>query len=191
MKKLLLMFIAFSVILAACGEDGAKEEIEYPENENFIEEETEDSTTNEEADEEESVQNEGENTNENEKKIDISMYEYTENIDVTDAIEINNHITLMIEMDPSTKPGLAFQHVLNNTYDFLLQDIVQQADTVGINVIQNGVKLAMFTVHPKEFTPNDEIPMADLVLEASVVEMITPELEEYAEVMELPIKKAE
>src|SRR5690625_5276787 len=117
------------------------------------------------------------------------MYEYAENIDVTDALEINDHITLMIDMPESNAMGLAFQHAASQTYDFLKQESAKEAKTIGINVRQDGAKIAMFTVYPDEFEEGPEAPMAQVVLEAAIVEMALPEVEEYAETMELKLEK--
>ncbi|KAF0820883.1 hypothetical protein KIS4809_0410 [Bacillus sp. ZZV12-4809] len=183
MKKSIMMFViaTLAIMLSACGEETSKED--EPKKEEVQEQKEK---AKEPAEEKEEKAKEEETAEA--AKIDTSMYQYAKNIDVTDALEINNHITLMIDMNPKTNQGMAFQHVLNDTYDFLLQDSVQQADTVGINVRQDGVKIAMFTVHPKEFVENDEIPMADLVLQASIVDMMTDEVKAYAEAMELPVK---
>lgn len=124
-----------------------------------------------------------------EAEIDTSMYEYAENVAVTDALEINNHITLMIDMSENTKTGLAFQHVVNQTYEFLKQDSAKVATTIGINVRQGETKTAMFTVYPANFKEDDDIPMSDLVLKASVVNMAVPEVEDYAKIMELNLIK--
>ena len=108
---------------------------------------------------------------------------------MTDALEINDHITLMIDMPESNTMGLAFQHVANQTYEFLQQESAKEAKTIGINIRQDGTKIAMFTVHPDKFEENDEAPMAQLVLDASIVEMALPEVEEYAETTDLKLKK--
>ncbi|MDV6377719.1 hypothetical protein ORD22_05500 [Sporosarcina sp. GW1-11] len=118
------------------------------------------------------------------KEIDTSVYEYVSNIDVTDARDINNHITLMIDMKTENQ-GLAFQHVLNQTYDFLQQTDIKDAKTIGINVCVKGNKVGMFTVYPERFQPNDNEPMADVVLVASEVEMVNSEVEEFGRLMEL------
>ncbi|MDW0113851.1 hypothetical protein QT711_11690 [Sporosarcina saromensis] len=80
--------------------------------------------------------------------------------------------------------GLAFQHVLNQTYDFHQQPDVEGAKTIGIIVNVKGKKVGMITVYPENFVPNDEEPMSDVVLEASEIEMMSKEMEEFGKTME-------
>ena len=47
----------------------------------------------------------------------------------------------------------------------------------------------MYEVDINKFQPNDDEPMADVVMKASVVEMMTPEVEEYANQMDIPLNK--
>lgn len=126
---------------------------------------------------------------EEEPRIDTSMYESAQDIEITDALEINDHITLFIYMSEDLKEGLAFQHVTNQTYAFLLQESIKEAKTIGVNVIHGENKIAMFTVNLEDFVEDDSISMAKLVLDASKVQMASPEVEEYAEVMDLELNK--
>ncbi|WP_144449385.1 hypothetical protein [Halalkalibacter nanhaiisediminis] len=117
--------------------------------------------------------------------IDTSMYQYATEVTVTDAIELNNYVSLMIYVnEENDNKGLQAQHVLNQTYDFLLQDAIEGADYVGINVVQGNQKILMFEVDTAKFQEDDEVPMADLVLRASEIEMIHDEVRQFAEVME-------
>lgn len=122
------------------------------------------------------------------KEIDTSVYQYASKVDVTDAREINDHITLMIDMKTDNH-GMAFQHVLNQTYDFLQQPEITDAKTISVNIRVDGKKIAMFTAHPGKLKTNDEESMAQLVLDASVVEMVLPTVEDYATAMELKMNK--
>ncbi|MDN4607358.1 hypothetical protein [Sporosarcina highlanderae] len=165
MKKLLMIILATG-LLAACSEEAT--EPEKPE----VETQQVETTTNEPE----------------EKQIDTSVYEFASNVDVTDARDINSHITLEIDMKTDNQ-GLAFQHVLNQTYDFLQLPDIEGAETVTINVLVEGKKIAMFTTKPGELEINDDVPMAQLVLNASVVEMALPKVKEYAAAMELKMNK--
>ncbi|MBM7717293.1 hypothetical protein JOC94_004318 [Bacillus thermophilus] len=98
-------------------------------------------------------------------------------------------MTVFVDMSEDLKPGLAFQHVVNQSYDFIQQDDIEGAKTVGINVRQGGNKIAIYTVDRDKFQPNDNEPMADLVMDASVVEMALPEVEEFADTMEIKLNK--
>lgn len=159
MKKLLIIIMAAG-IFTACSEKAT--EPEKPE------EETQQVETN---------------TNESEvNQIDTSVYEYASNVDVTDVRDINNHITLMIDMK-TDNPGMAFQHVLNQTYDFLQQSDIEGAETIGINVRVAGNKVGMFTAYPDKFIPNDDEPMSDAVLAASEIEMMTEDVGKFGETM--------
>ncbi|MFC4404006.1 hypothetical protein [Gracilibacillus xinjiangensis] len=120
--------------------------------------------------------------------IDTSMYEYASNVEVTDAIEINNHITLMIDMNDNLEQGLAFMHATNQTYDFIEQNNMVNVETIGINIRLKGIKIAMFTVHPGEIEKNETESMANIVLKSSEVEMVSPEVEEFIREFDLSIK---
>ncbi len=51
--------------------------------------------------------------------IDTSMYEYSKEVEVTDAIDINEYVSLIIRMNDNLEEGMAFQHASNQTYEFL------------------------------------------------------------------------
>lgn len=174
MKKLFFILIALITVLAGCSNEEPKDETEKIEEDQSVE----NGDASDNATEEDSG-----NT------IDTSMFEYTVDIEVTDALDVNDHITVMLYYNEELQPGMAFQHAANHSYEFLQQETVKEAKTIGINVVQGDKKLIMFTIHPEKFEENDEVPMANLVMEASIVEMIQPEVEEYAEIMEIPIHK--
>lgn len=122
---------------------------------------------------------------EEDSAIDTSVFEYAKDVDLTDAIELNDHLTLFVHMSEDLSPGLAAQHVLNQTYDFIQQEDVEDAKTVSVNITQGENKIAMYTVDTTKFTPDDERPMAECVVEASEMEMMIDEVEEYGKTMEL------
>jgi len=121
--------------------------------------------------------------------IDTSMYEYSKEVEVTDAIDINEYVSLIIRMNDSLEEGMAFQHASNQTYEFLQQDIIEGAEKVGINIVLNNKKIAMYEIDLDEFNIVDDEPMAQLVLDAAVVKMMTPKVEEYVDIMELKYNK--
>jgi|SRR5690625_1521574 len=155
-------------------------------------EDKDDSTSEPEHKEEqldEEATDESDELDETEVVIDTSMYEYSKDVQVTDAIDINNYVSLMIEMNDNLNPGLAFQHATTQTYEFLQQEALQGADKVGINIILEGQKIAMYEVDLNEFKPKDDESMAQLVLDAAIMEMITPEVHEYTQTMGLTYKE--
>ncbi|MEB1809039.1 MAG: hypothetical protein LPK26_17415 [Bacillaceae bacterium] len=175
MKKLfaLLLVSVFVSLLAACGnaeEPASSESVETEESEIEVA-----NTETEEIEEPKEI-------------IDTSMYQYTQEIEVTNAIDITGHVTLIIQMSELAS-GVAFQHVLNHTYEFLQQESIKDAKTIGINVILDGKKIAMFTVNTEDFVEDDNVSMAQLVLDASVVELASQEIEDYAEVFDLNLNK--
>lgn len=189
MKKILsMLLLSLVLVLSACGSDEPEKETLEVEDTPKQDEVEKGEPAEEEPVEEEVDEESNEETND-ESAIDTSMYEYAENVEVTDALEINDHITLIIDMPESNTQGLAFQHVLNQTYEFLEQGSAKEAKTIGINIRQGGNKIAMFTIYLERFVENDDEPMAQLVLDASVVEMTLPEVDQYAETMELKMNK--
>lgn len=165
-------------------ETSQSEEVVEAENEELVEGEEEEvdaepEDKSDKADDSKSVENE----------IDTSMYEFSKDVKVTDAIDINNYVSLMIEMNDELSPGLAFQHATTQTYDFLQQKALEGADQVGINILLDGQKIAMYEVEMSKFEINDKESMAQLVLHASVMEMITPEVHDYTQNMDLTYKE--
>lgn len=122
-----------------------------------------------------------------ETTIDTSVFEYATEADVTDAIDINKHVTVKLSVSEETQPGMAVQSVLTQTFDFLQQDDLAGAETVTIFVVQNEKKIIQYTVNKNEFKPNETDPMSDLVLQASEVEMMSEEVKEFGTTMEWPI----
>lgn len=174
MKKISIVLASF-LLLAACGEETVKEETvkETAPIEEVAAEETTEETTIEETPEEESEFGE----------IDTSVFEFAEETEVTDAIEINNYVTVFVDMSEDLTQGMAAQHVVNQTYDFIQQEDLEGANKVSINMRQGGTKLLMFEVDRKAFAPKDDEPMANIVMEYSTIDMMSPEIEEYGAIM--------
>ena len=104
----------------------------------------------------EKVSTKEENENSNSKKetvvnavpkttIDTSVFEYATTADVTDAIDINKHVTVKLSVSEDAQPGISSQHVLNQTFDFLQQEDLNGAETVTIFVTQKEMKIFQFT----------------------------------------------
>lgn len=113
-----------------------------------------------------------------------AVFEYADNAEVTDAIDINKQVTVNLSVSEETAPGMAAQHVLNQSFKFLQQDDIKGAETVTIFVTQKEMKIFQFTVNKNEFKPNDTDPMGDLVLATSEIEMMSKEVEEFSKAME-------
>jgi len=178
MKRIFITLAAF-LLLTACGDTGDEAQVVEKE---VSKVETEETEENQEAQDKDSEQLA-------ETEIDTSMYEYVKNVQVTDAIDINSYESLIIEMNDELTPGMAFQHATNQTYDFLLQDAIQEVDKVGINILLNEQKIAMYEITRNDFVENDDKPMAQLVLDAATVQLMVPEVEQHAEIMELEYKR--
>jgi outer membrane biosynthesis protein TonB len=118
------------------------------------------------------------------KEIDTAIFAYAEKVDVTNAIDTTQHVTVFVTMNNEVKPGLAAQHVVNQTYDFLQQSDLTGAKTVTIAVKQSDTKIMQFTVNKDSFVPIDDVPMSECVMKASKIDSMTPEVEEFGVVME-------
>lgn len=174
MKKVSIVLASF-LLLAACGEETVKEEPvkEEPVKEEApVEEEATEETTEETPAEETAVEG-----------IDTSVFESAEAVEVTDAIEINNYVTVFVDMNEKLDQGMAAQEVVNQTYDFIQQEDLEGANKVSINMRQGGTKLFMFEVDREAFEPKDDEPMANVVMEYSTIDMMSPAIEEYGKVM--------
>lgn len=172
--------VVFSMALFGCAEGSEPKEEKKSEDTTEVNVKEEKAETTEEV-----TESEPEEVSEEEQStINTDVFEYATKTEVTNAIDINDHVTVFVYMSEDLKPGLAAQHVLNQTYDFIQQEDVKDAKTISINVKQGDTKILMYTVETDKFKPNEEIPMSDLVLDASEVEFMIKEVEEAAEVFE-------
>ncbi|OIK11966.1 hypothetical protein BIV60_17070 [Bacillus sp. MUM 116] len=171
MKKLaVFLSIIFMVgLMAACGGETASKPKEEPKK-NL------EASTNQKKEKEAVVKQQ------KPQNIDTSVFEFAKDVEVTNAIDTNQHLTVFVTMN-NVSPGLATQHVVNQTYDFLQQKDIKGAKTITINVKQGGKKIAMFTVDKNKFKPNDNESMSDCVMKASKMEFMTPEVKEYGSTM--------
>lgn len=180
MKKLSFVLFAMLlsvVVLAACGEEKTEKASKDGDTAEVKTTETKTEETKEEVKEAE------------EPKIDTSVFEYAKKTEITNSIDTNQHITVFVYMSEKTKEGLAAQHVLKQTYDFLQQEDIKEAKTVTIAVSQNDKKTFQFTVDKDKFVPNENEPMSDVVLKASKVETMSAEVKAFAESLEWKINE--
>lgn len=119
--------------------------------------------------------------------IDTSFFKYATDAEVTDAIDINKHVTVQLTVSEDTQPGMAVQNILTQSFDFLQQDVLAGAETVTIFVTQNEKKIVQYTVNKNDFVPNETDPMGNLVLKASEVEMMSKEVKEFGSTMGWPL----
>jgi uncharacterized protein YcfL len=137
------------------------------------------------ATEEEDVEETAIEVTEDEATINTAVFVYAEDVEVTDARDITQHLNLVIHMSDELTPGLATQHILNQTYDFLQQQDIEGANTLTIGIMQADMRIFQFTIDVKSFVPIDSEPMAACVLKAAQIDKMKPEVEEYGIVMGL------
>jgi ABC-type enterochelin transport system substrate-binding protein len=118
-----------------------------------------------------------------ESGIDTSVFVYAEKVVVTDARDITDHIDLVVHMSEKPTPGLATQHVLTQTYDFLQQKDIQGAKTITIGVMQGDLRISQFTIDVAKFKPTDHLIKS--VLAASTIDKMNDEVKEFGKTMEL------
>ncbi|MEK3976029.1 hypothetical protein [Psychrobacillus sp. FSL K6-1267] len=114
-----------------------------------------------------------------EPDIDTSIFEYVTDVELTDAIDINQHLTVKLNISEEAQPGMAVQNILKQTFDFIQQDDLEEAKTITIIVSQNDKKITQYTVQKDKFFPNDNDPMSGLILDASEVEFMSDEVKAF------------
>ena len=119
-----------------------------------------------------------------EPSIDTSVFEYATNTEVTDAIDINQHVTVRVFVSEEAEAGMSVLNVVKQSYDFIQQEDVKDAKTITIFVTQNDQKIVQYTVQKDKFVPNESVPMSEVVLKASEIEFMTDEVKEFGKTME-------
>ncbi|SDM29991.1 hypothetical protein SAMN05428961_11325 [Paenibacillus sp. OK060] len=108
---------------------------------------------------------------------------YATDVEVTDAIDITEHIDVVVYMSEEVKEGLAVQHVISQTYNFLQQDKVNEAKTVTVGVMSGNLRIAQITVDMDKFKAGEHI--INSVLDGSKNDKMDDEVRDYVKVMEL------
>ncbi|MCT8975511.1 hypothetical protein N4T77_02755 [Clostridium sp. CX1] len=121
--------------------------------------------------------------------VKTDAFSYANKVDITDARGITNHVTATVFMSDELTQGLATQHVLNQSYEFLQQADLKGVDTVTIGVMKGDIRVFQYKVTMKDFVPNDSDKMSDVVLKSSKVEKMAPQVEKHAKIMGWAIKK--
>lgn len=178
MKNLILLCVTV-LFLSACG----SEEVQKEEPKEKVEQTTENKTEKKGESVVEKKEEPKQETKQEESKIDTSVFAYAKKVDVTDARDITQHITIFVHMSEDLTPGLATQHVFNQTYNFIQQPDLEGAKTVTIAVKQGEKKIAQITVDKEKFVPNDAEQMTKVVLAASVIDSMVPEVKEFGNTM--------
>lgn len=122
-----------------------------------------------------------------EPQIDTKVFQYASKVDITDARSITKHITVTVFMSDDLTQPLATQHVINQSYRFLQQEDIKGANTVTIGVMHGNLRVFQYTVDMTKFKPNGSEPMTNVVLKASKVEKMSPDVEVYAKAVEWKI----
>lgn len=175
--KLLFIVLTIGLLLIGCsGREEASKEV-APKSDTIKSETT---TPKNETVKPETTAPKSEKVETKKNTIKTDVFEYAKKVDITDARDINKHVTAIVFMSDELTLGLATQHVLNQSYNFLQQADLESADTVTIGVMQGEKRVFQCTVTMKNFVPNDSIPMADVVLKASKVEKIDSQVQEFA-----------
>jgi len=189
MKKLVYIGALSVLLLSACGEEKAAPEVktivEAEDNTTIEKDNVEDNNLKDEDDSLKAEENSLDKKNKSGTVIDTSVFEHAINVEVDDARKLTKHITLKIDLANDAQAGMGTLNVLTQTFDFLEQVDVKGADTIAILVRVNDIKVSQFTVHTAKFKPDDITPMADLVLAASDIDFVTPEVKSFGETMEL------
>lgn len=184
--KYFILLLTLGLVLSACGnqsvEETSSDKNEKVESEEVAKKEVKEETTEVTNEEVEAKKEETEEKPvEKKPTIDTSVFEFAKNVEVTDAIDSNQHVTVFVEMSEETQPGMATQHVINQTYDFIQQEDISNAKTVTIAVKQGETKIAQFTVNKDKFTPDDSKPMTEAVINASEIEFMTDEVKQFGQ----------
>lgn len=117
--------------------------------------------------------------------IDTSIFDLAKEVNVTDARDITQHITLQIILKDAVKQGNGVQGVLTQAYDFLQQEDIAGANTITIFVNLGQLKIFQITIDKSKFKTDDEISMVKLVLDAAEIEKMTEEVKSYGEALDL------
>lgn len=120
-----------------------------------------------------------------EPTIDTSIFEYAKDIEIVDALDDNQHITVKLVISEDSNPGMAVQNIITQTFDFLQQDDINNAKVITILVRQNEKKIAQYTVQKNKFVPNETDSMIEIVLQASEIEQMSEEVKQHGEALEL------
>ncbi|WP_064199904.1 hypothetical protein [Brevibacillus brevis] len=118
-----------------------------------------------------------------ESKISTEVFVYAKSVDINDSRELTQHIDVVVHMHEELTDGLATQHVLTQTYDFLQQEDIKGAKTVTIGVEQGDNRVSQFTVDVAKFKAGEHLIKS--ILDASTIDKMSDEVKEHGKIMEL------
>lgn len=116
-------------------------------------------------------------------QIETSVFIYAQEVKVTDALDISNHIDVVVYMSEDVGKGLAVQHVLTQMYDFLQQTKVNEAKTVTVGVMSGDFRIAQITVDMSKFKAGEHFIHS--VMDASKIDKMDDDVKEYGEALDL------
>ncbi|WP_440110210.1 hypothetical protein [Paenibacillus sp. QZ-Y1] len=194
--KSYLFISALIVLMAGCSEKSAEPVIQEPASKesSSVDVSTEDSSSDAVSESVTSVSEsdmEPKETKEEiddksvpeDSQIDTSVFVYAQDIKVTDALDITNHIDVAVYMSEDVGKGLAVQHVFTQTYDFLQQDKVKEAKTVTIGIMSGDFRITQITVDMGKFEAGEHFIHS--VMGASKIDKMDDDVREYGESLEL------
>lgn len=115
------------------------------------------------------------------KLISTEVFAYAKSVDVNDSRELTKHIDVVVHMHEELTAGLATQHVLTQTYDFLQQEDIKGAKTVTISVKQGDKRVSQFTVDVIKFKAGEHLIKS--ILDASTIDKMSDEVKEHGKVL--------
>ncbi|MFB7159266.1 hypothetical protein [Lysinibacillus sp. NPDC056232] len=183
MKKLIFSAAIVLILgLAACGE------AEKP----ITKDKTiEDSTTKETTTEPSGNEAEKEGSVELEKQqptniVDTSSFTYAHTVEVIDNRSTQNNLLVWIDYSADSDPGMSTLNTLNQAFDFLQLPDVIKTSTVTLAIRVDDIKVAQFNVKPANVDfNNNEIGMANLVVNGSEIEYLNEGVKAFGQTMEL------
>lgn len=189
MKKLFLSSaLALSLCLTACGEAEKpipkNETIEHPKPSNQkIEHPIPKETTTEPSEKEEPAKLEKQQST---NIVDTSFFTYANSVEVIDNRSTHNNLLVWIDYSADAEPGMSTLNTLNQAFDFLEQPDVIKIGTVTLAIRVGDIKVAQFNIKPANVDfNNNEIGMANLVVNGSEIEYLNENVKSFGQIMEL------
>ncbi|MGE7942843.1 hypothetical protein ACQKNB_12215 [Lysinibacillus xylanilyticus] len=187
MKKLIYIGAMSTLLLVACGEAEKpipkNETIEHPKpSEQKLEYPTPKENTTEPSEKENTVEVTKQATN----VVDTSFFSYANSVEVIDNRTTQNNLLVWIDYSADADPGMSTLNTLNQAFDFLQLPDVIKTGTVTLAIRVDDIKVAQFNVTPAKVDfNNNELGMADLVVNASEIEYLNEGVKTFGQSMEL------
>ncbi|QJC51439.1 hypothetical protein HGI30_07675 [Paenibacillus albicereus] len=117
--------------------------------------------------------------------VNTQMFDFAKSVEVVDNLAEKKHLDLTVNMvgEPDgPNPGLATEHVLVQTYEFLQQDELSGAKTITIKVAQDNEIVTQITVNKEKFVAGEYL--IDSILDASKIDLMNEDVIEYGKILE-------